>query len=78
MIYPCSTIHTPKWVIADFKEKILKFIWNGKPAKVKFSAIINENYNGGLKLQDLETKIKSLQNCVYNKTKMICIFVYNL
>ena len=26
MIYPCSIIHTPKWVIADFKEKILKFI----------------------------------------------------
>jgi hypothetical protein len=40
---------------------ILNFIWNGKPAKVKHSAMINKIGNGGLKLQDFEAKIKFLK-----------------
>jgi hypothetical protein len=40
---------------------VIKFIWEGKPAKVKYSAMINDfQKGGGLKLQDLETKVKSL------------------
>jgi hypothetical protein len=60
MIYPCSVIHTPAWVICKYKEIIVKFIWGAKPAKVKYSAIINEIENGGLRLQDLDTKVRSL------------------
>jgi hypothetical protein len=45
MIYPCSVIHPPKWVITSFKNKILTFAWNGKPAKVKYTAMINEIHN---------------------------------
>jgi multidrug resistance efflux pump len=32
----------PKWVTVKFKEMILRFLWNGKPAEVKYSALINE------------------------------------
>ena len=60
MLYPSSVIHTPARIIAKYKGIILGFIWNGKPPKVKYSAIINEIHNGGLWLQDLETKIQSL------------------
>jgi hypothetical protein len=60
MIYPCSVIDTPLWVITKYKEIVMKFIWGGKPPKVKYSAIINDIPNGGLKLQDLQTKVRSL------------------
>ena len=56
MIYLCSVIHTPAWDISKFQNIILKFIWNRKLAKVKYSTIINDITKGGLKLQDLETK----------------------
>jgi hypothetical protein len=61
MLYPCSVIHTPTWVIFKYKEIIVNFIWDGKPPKVKYKAIINDIPNGGLKLQDIETKVKALQ-----------------
>ena len=60
MIYPCSVIHTPAWVITKYKDINFKFIWNSKPAKVKYSTLINEEECGRLKLQDPETKVKSL------------------
>ena len=50
----------PNWVLTKYKELIVKFIWDGKPPKVKYRAIISDIPNGGLKLQDLETKVKSL------------------
>jgi hypothetical protein len=48
-------------VLLKYKEIIVNFIWDGKPPKVKYKAIINDIPNGGLKLQDLETKVKALQ-----------------
>jgi hypothetical protein len=39
----------------------MKFIWNKKPAKVKYRCMINTISEGGLKLQDLATKINACQ-----------------
>ena len=60
MIYVSSVIHTPKWVIKKFKSIITNFIWDGKPAKIKYSNLIMSVENGGLRLQDYETKINSI------------------
>jgi hypothetical protein len=61
IIYLCSVLFTPKHIIEKYNKLILNFIWNKKPTKVKYTCIINNIDNGGLKLQDLECKIKSLK-----------------
>jgi hypothetical protein len=47
----------PTMVIEHCRE-ITNFDWNGKPTKVKNSAIINSIEDGGLNLQDLSSKNK--------------------
>jgi hypothetical protein len=61
LLYPCTVLYTPEPIISKYKKLILEFIWEKKPAKVKYSCLINSIDNGGLKLQDLETKVKSLK-----------------
>jgi exonuclease III len=61
LIYLCSVIATPQWVIGKYNKQITEFLWDKKPSKIKYSCLINSIDNGGLKLQDLETKIKSLK-----------------
>ena len=53
-------MHTPKWIIDQYREMIMKFIWKNKPAKIKYNCLINEKQEGGLKLQDLELKIQAI------------------
>ena len=69
IIYLCTVIHMPEKFIKRFKEIILKFIWNGKPAKVKYSAMINKLEAGGLKLHNIDAEIKSLK---YKWIKQMC------
>ena len=40
---------------------VKKFIWDNKPAKIKYKCLISLVEDGGLKLQDLATKIKSIK-----------------
>jgi hypothetical protein len=61
MLYPCTVIHTPDWVIEKYQSIILKFIWDNKPPKIKYKSLINNIEEGGLKLQDLPTKIKAMK-----------------
>jgi exonuclease III len=61
MIYISTVLYTPKWVITEYQNIITNFLWNKKPAKIKYTCLINSIENGGLKLQDLETKIRSIQ-----------------
>jgi hypothetical protein len=60
LIYLTSVMHMPRHYINKFKQLITDFIWEYKPAKVKYTTMINKIQYGGLKLQDLETKIKAL------------------
>jgi hypothetical protein len=61
LIYLCTVLHTPKWVLDKYDELIKPFIWNSKPAKVKYKCLINNIEDGGLKLQDLPSKIKAIK-----------------
>jgi hypothetical protein len=51
----------PKHYIDRFKQLTIDFIWEYKPAKIKYLTMINKIEHGRLKLQDLETKIKALK-----------------
>ena len=61
LIYLISVIHMPRTYIDRFKKLITDFIWDYKPAKIKYATMINKIESGGLKLQDIETKIKSMK-----------------
>jgi hypothetical protein len=61
MLYVCSVLETPDWVILKFKNIIVNFIWNNKKPKVKYQCLISTINEGGLKLADLESKIKALK-----------------
>jgi hypothetical protein len=59
LLYLGSCVSTPQWVIARYKEIITNFIWNNKPPKVKYTTMIGKIEDGGLNLQDLESKIRA-------------------
>jgi hypothetical protein len=59
MLYIASVIHIPKWAITKYNTLISSFIWDNKPPKIKYTTLIAPLELGGLKLQDLETKIKA-------------------
>jgi hypothetical protein len=61
LLYLGSCMYTPTWVIQQYKEIVTRFIWNNKPPKVKYTAMINSIDEGGLNLHDLETKLKSIK-----------------
>jgi hypothetical protein len=48
-------------MIQNIKDIATKSVWNDKPPKIKYSCMINTLENGGLKLQDVDSKIKSLK-----------------
>ena len=39
----------------------MDFLWDKKTPKVKYTNIINNIMDGGLKLQDIETKLKAIK-----------------
>jgi hypothetical protein len=61
LLYVGSCMYTPLWVIQQYKEIVTRFIWNNKPPKVKYTAMINSIAEGGLNLHDLESKLKSIK-----------------
>jgi hypothetical protein len=61
LLHLCSVIHMPQIYVNRFQKAVSNFIWNKKPPKVKYSSLVNKIEYGGLKLQDLESKIKSLK-----------------
>jgi hypothetical protein len=61
LLYTCTVLETPSWVVEKFNKLVRNFIWDDKPPKVKNSCLINTLEEGGLKLQNLKTKIDSLK-----------------
>jgi hypothetical protein len=61
LIYLCNVLDTPIWVIEKYESVVKDFIWGNKPAKVKYTSLVNTIENGGLKLTDLTCKIQALK-----------------
>lgn len=57
--YPCSNTTTPTRVIVEYKKIITDFFWNNKRAKVAYNVLIQDIEEGGLKLPDLMTRIRT-------------------
>jgi hypothetical protein len=61
LLYPSTVLAMPKKYVEEYNKEIIKFIWDQKPSKVKYTSLINTIENGGLKLQDLQCKVDSLK-----------------
>ena len=59
-VYVSSLLPTPKEVIKQLNQLLFKFLWKGVDKVILLSAI-NEYENGGLKMIDFETMVKSLR-----------------
>jgi hypothetical protein len=59
MLYIASIINIPQTAINKYSKMITNFVWNDKPAKIKYTTLIAPIAQGGLQLQDLETKIEA-------------------
>ena len=55
----------PEHVLKCYKKKITEFIWSGRKSKIKYDRLIQEWEEGGMKLQDLALKDKSLKIAAY-------------
>ena len=56
-----SSCVIPKKYKKDIESKCFKFIWNGKPDKVKRNTLIGDFEKGGLKMIDIESYFISLK-----------------
>ena len=61
LLYLANVIHVPCRVIQEVKHIVTDFIWNGKPPKIAYNVMIQNIENGGIKLIDFESKVKSLK-----------------
>ena len=60
LVYVSSLLPTPKEVIKQLNQLLFKFLWKGVDKVTRLSAI-NEYENGGLRMIDFETMVKSLR-----------------
>jgi len=61
LLYSCSVLFVPKWVMDKIHSMINNFLWNGKKPKIKHSTTIGKIEYGGLKLPDFESKLKAIK-----------------
>ena len=59
-VYISSLLPVPKEIVKELNQIIFKFLWKGTDKVTRLSTI-NEYENGGLKMIDLESMIKSLR-----------------
>jgi len=59
LCYVLSVLCAPLHYVKQVKNEIANFIWNGKKPKIKYSTLINDFDQGGIRLPDLETMIKA-------------------
>ena len=59
-VYISSLLPVPKEIVKELNQIIFKFLWKGTDKMTRLSTI-NEYENGGLKMIDLESMIKSLR-----------------
>ncbi len=59
--YIASSVEIDKDTITSLKNKFIDFLWDGKTPKVKYTTIIGDHGEGGIRMIDIESRIKALQ-----------------
>ena len=61
LLYLANVIYVPPQVIAEVKDIIVDFLWDGKPPKIAYNVLIQSIKKGGVKLIDFESKVNALK-----------------
>ena len=61
LLYLANVIFVPPQVITEVKDSIVDFLWDGKPPKIAYNVLIQSIKKGGVKLIDMQSKIKALK-----------------
>ena len=67
LLYACSVLYVPDWVIKETNNMLFKFLWSGKPEKIKRATIVGDIESGGLKMVDFESMVKALKSTWINR-----------
>ena len=59
ILYVSSNLPVPEWFVNEAEHLMFRFLWDGKPDKIKRSVVINKIEDGGLKMPDIECMIKA-------------------
>lgn len=57
LLYACSVLYVPDEFIYKVNNEIVRFIWNHKPAKIKWACLISDYTEGGLRAPDIKCMI---------------------
>ena len=57
--YCIMTLPTPEWFVKSVQRDINAFLWNDKPSKIKYSTAISTYADGGVKLTDFDSFVKT-------------------
>ena len=57
--YCIMTLPTPEWFVKSVQKDINAFLWNDKPSKIKYSTAISTYADGGVKLTDFDSFVKT-------------------
>ena len=66
LLYPSTNVCIPNKVYDEVDSLLFKFLWDNKPAKIRKNVIIRMIEEGGLKMPDFRTKVKSWK-CLWVK-----------
>ena len=61
LLYICSCLYTPQWVINEVDKILFAFLWGGKKAHVKKRTIISTTTEGGLKMVHFASMVTALK-----------------
>ena len=61
ILYVTHVLYPKAQFIKIIKNKLCDFIWNGQRPKIKYISLIFDYQDGGIKLPNMETKIKTQQ-----------------
>ena len=64
--YCIMTLPTPEWFVKAVQAEITAFLWDGKPPKIKYHTAVSCYANGGIKLTDMDSFVKS-QKAAWSK-----------
>ena len=59
ILYVCNYLDPPSSFLKEVQSSIVSFIWNKKCPKLKYSALINNYNEGGIKVPDIGAKLKA-------------------
>jgi len=61
LIYPMSLLECPYWAMEEANNSFFKFLWSGKPDKLRRNVVIRSIEEGGIKMIDIDSMAKSLK-----------------